>query len=121
MIKFGLPCDGWLDLHIALNANWATFSISDVGPNSVLQFLGVLSWLEDPQKTYIVHCNLEPALLTLNFEVYNDCVIVDAELEASKIGQASMSVSDFNAMYGREIRALLPYCKGNAWTCEVNT
>ncbi|MDD1796448.1 hypothetical protein L4D06_16140 [Enterovibrio makurazakiensis] len=121
MIKFGSPCDGWLDLHIDINSNWTTFSISDVGPNSVVQFSRVLDWLANPLDSYRVYCNLEPELLVLSFHLDSGFVTAEVELDALNLGRASMSVYDFHVMFSEEIHVLLPSCKGKAWTSEVNT
>lgn len=51
------------------------------------------------------HCSLQPRACVVDFKFcgIQHCVIVEADLDTSKIGHASMSVSDFNAMYGREL------------------
>ena len=116
MIEFGAPIHGWLEICFSGRISKSCFEVSDVGPDTIGQFIDALASIKSTEDEIEIECFLEPSVLSIVLTPSTTMVHVALKLDGAKVGRFKFERSRLIESLETELEKLIPLCIDPNWT-----
>lgn len=116
MIEFGAPTHGWLEICFSSRDSKSCFEVSDVGPDTIGQFVKALASIKSTEDEIEIECFLEHSILMVVLTPSATMVHIALKLDGAKVERFKFERSRLIENLETELEKLIPLCVHPNWT-----
>jgi len=116
VIKFSIPEHGWIDLQIGEGKDQVNYCFSDVGPDTIGEFVSAKESIEQANRISTIECYLEPSVARIEITPSAEEVTINVDLDDTHVKTFVFPRNEFCRILSGEIEKLIPLCCNPHWT-----